>query len=176
MVDIEFLRGYLREIPDFPEPGVTFTDITPLLADPIAFKAAVDAMTEPFVDTGVEVVVGIEARGFVLSAPIAYALGAGLVPIRKPGKLPHRTDSISYELEYGRGALEIHTDAVATGKRVLVVDDVLATGGTAEAAVALVRRQDGDVVGMSFLAELEALGGRGKLTGLSAVHSVLTCN
>lgn len=172
MVDVEFLRGYLREIPDFPEPGVTFSDITPLLADPIAFKAAVDAMTEPFAGMEVDLVVGIEARGFVLAAPVAYALGAGLVPIRKPGKLPHLTDSISYELEYGSGALEIHADAVATGKRVLVVDDVLATGGTAAAAVELVRRQDGDVVGVSFLVELP-LGGRGKLHGLPVVHTVL---
>lgn len=157
------LRALIREVPDFPSPGVSFKDITTLLADPAGFPAAIDGLASPFRDAAVEFVVGIEARGFVFSAPVAHALGAGLIPIRKPGKLPAAVDSVTYELEYGGGALEIHADAIRSGARCLIVDDVLATGGTAAAAAQLVQRQGADLVGFAFLAELGFLGGRARL-------------
>lgn len=172
-VDSAAIRAFIREVADFPEPGVLFKDITPMLADPVAFRSSIDLMTHGFADTDIDLVVGIEARGFVLAAPIASSLGAGMVPIRKPGKLPFSTDQVTYALEYGIGSLEIHTDAISPGSRVLIVDDVLATGGTAAAAVELVQRQGGDVVGLSFLVELGFLGGRGKLLDAPPVHSVL---
>jgi adenine phosphoribosyltransferase len=172
-VDPASLRSLVREIPDFPEPGVGFKDITPLLADPVGFRAAIDSLIEPFQGAGIDLVVGVEARGFVFSAPVAHGLGAGLVPIRKPGKLPWDVDSITYELEYGGGTLEIHADAVVAGARCLIVDDVLATGGTARAARDLLQRQGGEVVGFSFLIELGFLGGRALLGDETAVHSTL---
>lgn len=154
----------VRTIPDYPQPGVEFKDITPLLADPVAFRAVVDGVCERY-DTGsVDVVVGIEARGFILAAPIAYAIGAGFVPIRKSGKLPARTLDATYDLEYGTETMEMHADGVSPGDRVLIVDDVLATGGTAEAAVRLVRTAGGTVVGFSVLMELGFLNGRQRLT------------
>ena len=156
--------SYVRDIPDFPEPGVTFKDITPLLADPRALARAHDALAEPFADDGVDVVAGIEARGFLLGTPVAERLGTGFVPLRKAGKLPWRTESVTYDLEYGTDTIEIHADAVASGARVLIVDDVLATGGTARAAGQLVRNIGGQVVGMAFLLELGFLGGRTRLT------------
>jgi adenine phosphoribosyltransferase len=173
-VDPSALRSLIRDIPDFPEPGVGFKDITPLLADPVGFRGATDSLIEPFRDAGIDLVIGIEARGFVFSAPVAHGLAAGLVPIRKPGKLPWTTDSITYELEYGGGTLEIHTDAVLAGHRCLIVDDVLATGGTAQAARQLVERQGGVVVGLAFLIELAFLGGRALLGSDTAVHATLT--
>jgi adenine phosphoribosyltransferase len=162
-LDADGLRGLIRSIPDFPEPGVDFKDITTLLSDPVGFASTVELLAEPFRTAGIEIVVGVEARGFVFSAPVAHALGAGLVPIRKPGKLPSKIDSVTYELEYGGGTLEIHADAIPRGARCLIVDDVLATGGTANAAVQLVERQQGVVVGLAFLAELDFLGGREKV-------------
>ncbi|WP_460859296.1 adenine phosphoribosyltransferase [Nocardiopsis coralliicola] len=154
----------IRDIPDFPEQGVVFKDITPLLADAGGLRAVVDAMAEPYRGAGVDAVVGLEARGFILAAPVALALGAGFVPVRKAGKLPAQALAESYDLEYGSATVEMHADAVAPGARVLVVDDVLATGGTGRAAVDLVRRAGGTVVGFSVLMELGFLNGRDRLT------------
>lgn len=163
----------VRDVPDFPKPGITFKDITPLLADPEAFAEVVDRLAEPFVGRGITKVVGIEARGFVVAAPVAHRLGAGFVPVRKPGKLPWETASQAYELEYGTDELEVHLDAVATGEKVLVVDDVIATGGTALAAARLVEGLGGEVVGLAFLIELAFLGGADRLGDLPHV-SLLT--
>jgi adenine phosphoribosyltransferase len=173
-VDSSALRSLIRDIPDFPEPGIDFKDITPLLVDPVGFRSATDSLIDPYRDLGVDLVVGIEARGFVFSAPVAHGLAAGLVPIRKPGKLPWTVDSISYELEYGGGTLEMHADAVPAGARCLVVDDVLATGGTAQASRDLVERQGGVVVGFAFLIELSFLGGRALLGADAPVHATIT--
>lgn len=159
-------------MPDFPKPGILFYDVTTLLKDKDGFKDAVDALVEPFAGASVDVVAGIESRGFIFGAAIADRLGVGFVPVRKPGKLPSTTVSESYSLEYGSDRLEVHTDAVEGRRRVLVVDDLLATGGTAAATVALMRRVGGDVVGVAFLIELLALGGRDKLAG-ERVHAVL---
>ena len=166
------LRTKIRAIPDFPKAGILFRDVTPLLADPEALAFAVAELVRPFADGRVDAVAGIDARGFIFGALAARELAAGFVPIRKAGKLPYRTLSESYALEYGHGTLEMHADAVATGTRVLIVDDLIATGGTASATCALVERGGGDVVGLSFVIELEALGGRGKLTG-RAVHALV---
>jgi adenine phosphoribosyltransferase len=161
--DGSWLRALIRDIPDHPEPGVMFRDITPLLADVDALRFAVDALADHVADTEVDVVVGIEARGFILAAPVAYRLGAGFVPVRKPGKLPWETVSEAYQLEYGTDALEMHVDGVLPESRVLIVDDVLATGGTAAACARLVERGGAQVVGFGFLVEIEALEGRAKL-------------
>lgn len=166
------LTALVRDIPDYPQPGVTFRDITPLLADAAAFAASIDALAEPYLGA-VDVVAGIEARGFVFAAPVAHRLGVGFVPVRKPGKLPWRTTRREYDLEYGSDALEVHTDAVRPGQRVLLVDDVLATGGTAEAATALFSALDAPVAAASFLIELPSLGGRSRLDGVD-VHAVVT--
>jgi adenine phosphoribosyltransferase len=152
-------------VPDFPKPGINFKDITPVLLDPALFGRAVELMAAPYADARVTRVVSIESRGFILGAPIALRLGAGLVPIRKPGKLPRATQRAEYALEYGSDALEMHRDAVGKGDRVLVVDDVLATGGTAAAAAQLVGGTGGAVVGFSFLIELDFLKGRERLQG-----------
>ena len=157
------LRSLIRDIPDYPKPGIVFKDITPLLRDADAFAAATHNMATPFRDAGVTHVVAIESRGFLFAGPIAQALMAGLIPVRKPGKLPFKTTRQEYALEYGSDALEMHTDACEPGSRVLIVDDVLATGGTAKAAGDLVRAQGGEVVGYSFLVELAFLGGSGRL-------------
>jgi adenine phosphoribosyltransferase len=162
-VQIEQIAGLIRDVPDFPEPGVVFKDITPVLADPIAFSTIVDLIVVHFGRGNVDKVVGIEARGFILAAPVAYHFGAGLVPVRKQGKLPHETLGEEYALEYGTATLEIHKDAVAQGERVLVVDDVLATGGTANAAASLVERIGGKVMGIACLIELDFLHGRNKV-------------
>jgi adenine phosphoribosyltransferase len=159
------LAPFVRDVPDFPIPGILFKDITPLLQDAAAFHAAVDALSARYVDSAIELVVAIESRGFVLGAPLAYRLGAGFVPIRKPGKLPGRTLDIEYSLEYGTSTLEMHVDAIRPGQRVLVVDDLLATGGSAQAAIKLVRRAGGIVVGAAFLVELAFLRGAEKLVG-----------
>ncbi len=169
----EDLRAKIREIPDFPKPGILFYDITTLLKDPGAYKEAIDLLTEPFRDRRVDIVVGMESRGFIFSAPLAYKLGAGFVPVRKLGKLPAETIEVEYELEYGTATLEIHADAIEPGEQVLIVDDVIATGGTARAAVELARLQGGEVVGCGFLLELAELNGRAKLEGLNVV-SLLT--
>ena len=166
------LKARIRHIPDFPKPGILFYDITPLLNDPQGFRDTVQALAAPYRDRNVQQVVGIESRGFIVGAAVAHAVGAGFVPIRKKGKLPAKCLSEDYSLEYGAHTLEIHEDAVGAGQRVLVVDDVLATGGTAKAAASLVRRDGGEVVGLSFLIELNFLNGRDKLPG-EDVHSVL---
>lgn len=171
-MDAAELERFIRDIPDHPQPGVLFRDITPLLREPAAFGAAIEALAEPWIGE-VDLVAGVEARGFVFGAPVAHRLGVGFVPVRKPGKLPWATTSVAYELEYGTDAVEIHTDAVAAGQRVLLVDDVLATGGTAGAASALLSGAGAVVVGASFLIELAFLSGRDRL-GDIPVHAVLT--
>jgi adenine phosphoribosyltransferase len=172
-VEIQQIRALIRDVPDFPEPGVVFKDITPVLANPIAFSTIVDLIVVHFGRGNVDKVVGIEARGFILAAPVAYHFGAGLVPVRKAGKLPHETLGEEYALEYGTASIEIHKDAVSPGERVLVVDDVLATGGTARAAASLVERIGGNVCGIACLIELDFLKGREKLEGrdlLTLIH------
>jgi adenine phosphoribosyltransferase len=164
-LDAGWLKDHIRDIPDFPKPGVTFKDITPLLSDREAFQGAVDALAGAFAGLGVDKVLGIEARGFILAAPIAYLYGAGFVPVRKAGKLPWQVEKEEYVLEYGTDLLEIHGDAVHRGERILVVDDVLATGGTAAATVRRVEKLGGQVVGLGFVLELGFLGGRSRLEG-----------
>jgi adenine phosphoribosyltransferase len=164
-MDVDELRALIRDVPDFPQEGVLFKDITPLLADPIAFSTVIDLIVVHFGRGSVDKVVGIEARGFIIASPVAYHFGAGFVPVRKKDKLPWNTELAEYSLEYGTATLEIHRDAVAVGERVLVVDDVLATGGTAKATAELVERIGGKVVGISFLIELGFLNGRSKLDG-----------
>lgn len=159
------LRGRIRDVPDFPSPGILFKDVTPLLADPALFRVAVDAMTAPFAREGITHVAAIESRGFLFGAPMALALDAALVPLRKVGKLPYRTERVDYTLEYGVAAIEAHVDACGSGSRVLVVDDVLATGGTAAAACQLIERLGGEVTGVAVLLALEALGGAQRLAG-----------
>lgn len=163
--DTKVLSGAVRDVQDFPKPGITFKDITPLLADPTAFSSAVDAIVVRFGRGSIDRVVGIEARGFIIAAPVAYHFGAGFVPLRKPGKLPYHTISESYDLEYGQETLEVHTDAFAEGDRVLIVDDVLATGGTARAAIDLVERTGAVVAGLAFVIELSFLDGARRLNG-----------
>ena len=166
------LRSKIREILDFPTPGINFKDITPLLEDKKAFRASIDKLADCFKHSRVAKVVGIDARGFLVAAPIAYVLAAGMVIVRKKGKLPYETILREHELEYGKSSLEIHTDAIQPGERILVIDDVLATGGTAEAAVKLVEELKGVIVGIGVLIELASLGGREKLKQYT-VHSVL---
>jgi adenine phosphoribosyltransferase len=167
------LASYVRDVPDFPSPGILFKDITPLLASPEAFSAAVREMATPFRGRGAGKVLGIEARGFMFGAALARELHIGFVPVRKPGKLPRATERVSYGLEYGSDSLEIHTDALGRGEKVLIADDVLATGGTAAAAAELADRLGAEVLGISFFIELVRLGGRAKLPGRS-IHSVLS--
>lgn len=168
----EHLKELVRNVPDYPKPGIVFKDITPLLKDAKAFDAVVGAIADRFRDQQIDYVVGIESRGFIFGASVATALRAGFIPVRKPGKLPHLTHRCEYALEYGTDALEIHQDAIETGKRVLIIDDVLATGGTAGAAVELVQCTGGQVAGLAFLIELGFLNGRDKLSGLD-VFSLL---
>ena len=164
-MELEQLRSLIRDVPDFPQEGVLFKDITPLLADPIAFSTVIDLIVVHFGRGSVDKVVGIEARGFIIASPVAYHFGAGFVPVRKKDKLPWATESAEYALEYGAATLEVHTDAVRPGERVLIVDDVLATGGTAEATAGLIERIGGKVVGLAFLIELGFLKGRDRLEG-----------
>ncbi len=166
------LRNRIRDVPDWPTAGVVFKDIAPLLADPVTFRAAIDALAELVRAEPVDKVAGIEARGFILGAPLAYACGVGFVPVRKAGKLPGDLVSASYSLEYGTATVEVQVDAFAAGDRILIVDDVLATGGTAAAAVDLVRRAGAEVVGFAVLIELEFLAGRDQLPDVP-VHSLL---
>ncbi|MFY1829046.1 adenine phosphoribosyltransferase [Myxococcus fulvus] len=170
---VDDLKTCLRDVPDFPKPGIVFKDITPVLADPRLFGRVVNAMSAPFRGQHISKVVGVEARGFLLGAPLALALGAGFVPARKPGKLPYRSVVERYSLEYGADGLEMHEDALAPGERVLVVDDVLATGGTAEATARLVKRLGGELVGFSFLIHLGFLDGDKRLAP-TPVTSLLT--
>jgi adenine phosphoribosyltransferase len=161
----ETLRAKIREIPDFPKPGILFYDITTVLKDAAAYKEAIDLMLEPYRNEQVDLVVGMESRGFIFSAPMAYLLGTGLVPVRKLGKLPAETITVEYALEYGSNTLEIHRDAIQPGQRVLIVDDLLATGGTVQGTIELVERLKGEVVGLAFLVELDFLKGRQRLEG-----------
>ena len=162
-IDLKRLRGAVRDVPDFPKPGILFKDITPVLLDPELFAMVTEAMATPFASAGVTRVVAIESRGFLFGAPIALRLGVGLVPVRKPGKLPSARQRVQYQLEYGTDALEMHADAIGARDRVLIVDDVLATGGTAEAAGRLIRTQGARVAGFCFLIELGFLSGRQRL-------------
>ena len=161
---MEELKAIIREIPDWPKKGILFYDVTTLMKDGPAFKKAIDALIKPFKDKHVDLVVGVEARGFIFAPTVAYALGAGFVPVRKPRKLPAPTRSVSYQLEYGSDSLEIHEDAIQTGQRVLIVDDLIATGGTAAAVADMVEEMGGSVVGLAFLVELDFLKGRDKLS------------
>lgn len=164
------LRGMVRDIPDFPQPGILFRDITPLLADGPSFRLAVDAMAAPF--SGIDKVVSVESRGFILGSPIAYNFSAGLVPVRKVGRLPWNTLQENYSLEYGVNTVEIHSDSILPHERILIVDDLLATGGTVRAAINLVERLGATIAGISVLAELSALDGRSRLPGYE-IHSLI---
>jgi len=168
----QWLASLIRDVPDFPQPGIVFKDITPILRDPRGLREAIDAMAEPFRGRSVDVVVGLESRGFILGAPIAYSMGLGFALVRKSGKLPADKIFITYELEYGSNVFEIHRDAIAPGQRVLIVDDLLATGGTMRASIDLVEQLGGVVVGLSFLLELDFLKGRDKLHGYD-IHTVM---
>jgi adenine phosphoribosyltransferase len=171
-VSAEELRAKIREVPDFPKPGILFYDITTLLKDAAAYKEAIDLMLAPYKDEQIDIVVGMESRGFIFSSPMAYLLDAGLVPVRKLGKLPAETITVEYALEYGSNTLEIHRDAIAPGQKVLIVDDLLATGGTARATTDLVKGLGGRIHALAFLIELVALNGRARLAG-ETIHSVL---
>jgi adenine phosphoribosyltransferase len=171
MLTIDF-KQMIRNVPDFPKPGINFFDITTLLKEPAGLKATIDALSAPYADARIDTVVGIESRGFILGSAVAQQIGAGFVPVRKPGKLPARAIKEVYELEYGKDAVEIHADAIEKGQRVLIVDDVLATGGTAAATTRLVKHLGGQLYGLAFLIELTFLNGKSKLTGEN-VYSVL---
>jgi adenine phosphoribosyltransferase len=160
---VEELKQLIRDIPDFPKKGIIFRDITPLLSDGKAFRKAIDAIGDRFIDKKVDVVVGVEARGFIMGAALAYKLGAGVILIRKPGKLPYNTHKVTYELEYGTDSLEIHADAIKPGQNILIADDLLATGGTVKGVTDLVKKFDCKIVGLAFLIELEFLKGRERL-------------
>jgi adenine phosphoribosyltransferase len=166
---MEKLKRLIREIPDFPKPGILFYDITTLLKDPEGFRTTVDLLSEAFAGEHIDRVVGIEARGFIFAPALAYKLGAGFIPMRKSNKLPAPTESVTYTLEYGTDRLEIHKDAIEPGHRVLIIDDLLATGGTAKAAIELVEKLGGQVVGVGFVIELEFLKGRQRLAGYRVV-------
>ena len=170
----EELRAKIREVPDFPKPGILFYDITTLLKDPASYRDAIREMLEPYRNEQLDIVVGMESRGFIFSAPMAYELGAGLVPVRKLGKLPAETLSVEYALEYGSNTLEIHRDAIQPGQRVLIVDDLLATGGTVRATIQLVEALGGVVVGLGFLIELHYLHGRTNLPPVPKTVSLIT--
>ena len=166
------LKDKIRHVPDFPRAGILFYDITTLLQDPMGFHAAIDSLALPFAGQGIDIVVGIESRGFIFGSAVADRIGAGFTPVRKPGKLPSKTVRVNYDLEYGTDALEMHDDAIRKGQRVVIVDDLLATGGTARATRDLVKRLGGDVRALAFLIELVGLNGRAKLDGEN-VHTVL---
>jgi adenine phosphoribosyltransferase len=167
------LRAKIREVPDFPKPGILFYDITTLLKDPEAFREVVDRMADQVAGKQIDIVVGMESRGFIFSAPLAYKIGAGFVPVRKLGKLPAETIEVEYQLEYGSATLEIHRDAIDSGQRVLIVDDLLATGGTVHGTIELVRRLGGEIVGLSFMVELSFLKGRDSLREFD-INALLT--
>ncbi len=167
------LQTIIRNVPDFPKAGIMFKDITPLLQDGEAFQQAIDQMAAPWADKQIDVVIGIEARGFIFASALAYKLGAGLVIVRKPGKLPYKTKTVTYALEYGTDSLQIHEDAITKGQRVLIVDDVLATGGTVNGVTALVQQFDATIAGIAFLSELSFLNGREKLAGFE-ITSLIT--
>jgi len=166
------IRDNIRDIIDFPKPGIVFKDISPILSDPKLLKLSIDLLTATAGDTTIDKVVGIDARGFIFATPVAINLDAGFIPVRKPGKLPWHTNRISYSLEYGENTIEMHQDAILPGEKVLLVDDLLATGGTAAAAIALIEKLDAEIVGASFLVELSFLNGR-KLLGNTPIHSIV---
>lgn len=166
------LKGLIRDVPDFPKPGIIFKDITPVLQSHGAFSSVIDIWLQRYADKGIDAIVGIESRGFLFGAPLAYRLGTGMIPVRKKGKLPYKTIDISYELEYGTATIEMHTDALKHGSKVVVIDDLLATGGTAAAACELVKKQGAFVVECAFVVELGFLNGREKLEGIP-VHSLV---
>ncbi|MCD4698992.1 MAG: adenine phosphoribosyltransferase [Phycisphaerae bacterium] len=170
MIDLGY---FIRDIPDFPAEGIIFKDITPLLLDPVALDEAIGKLAEPYRDANIEVVVGVESRGFIFGSAVARELGAGFIPIRKPGKLPHKTVSREYALEYGTDAIEMHADAIADGTRVVMLDDLLATGGTMAAACEMVKDLGGNIIGIAFLIELCFLNGRDKLAGYE-IHSLIS--
>lgn len=170
MSDPHQLKSLIRNVPDFPKPGIMFRDITPLLANPAGFQRAVDAFADAFRDARPQAIMAAESRGFIFAAPLALALGAAFIPVRKPGKLPFQTRRYDYDLEYGSDSLEIHTDAVPPGTRVLLIDDLLATGGTIDACLQLARQSDAEIVGCGFLVELTFLNGRSRL----APHPVVS--
>ena len=172
MTDMEQLKSKIRHVPDFPKAGILFYDITTLLQDKEGFRAAIDSLAMPFLHQSIDAVVGIESRGFIFGSAVADRINSGFIPVRKPGKLPSKTVRATYALEYGTDALEMHDDAVRKGQRVLIVDDLLATGGTARATTDLVKQLGGNVVGLAFLIELIGLSGRTKLSG-EQVHAVL---
>jgi adenine phosphoribosyltransferase len=169
---MEDLKSRIRHVPDFPKAGILFYDVTTLMQDAAGFRAAIDSLATPFHGQGIELVVGIESRGFIFGAVVADRIGSGFAPVRKPGKLPWRTMTATYDLEYGTDCLEIHDDAVRKGQKVLIVDDLLATGGTARATSELVTRLGGEVYALAFLIELVGLNGRNKLAGRN-IHTVL---
>ncbi|MBZ5555130.1 MAG: adenine phosphoribosyltransferase [Acidobacteriia bacterium] len=169
---METVKKLIREVPDFPKKGILFYDITTLLKDARGFRRVIDGLTEIFREQKIDLVCGIEARGFIFAPTVAFALGAGFVPVRKPHKLPAETESITYNLEYGTDSLEIHKDAITPGQRVLLLDDVLATGGTAAAVARLIRQLKGELVGAAFVIELDFLGGRKKLEGIEVTSLV----
>ena len=171
MVEVENL---IRDVPDFPEKGIIFKDISPLLANGPALEMVIEAMAKPYTGSKVEQVVGIESRGFIFGMGIALSLGCGFIPVRKPGKLPYKTVSQTYDLEYGTDTVEIHVDALEAGQRVLVVDDVLATGGTMQATCQLLHKLNASIIGVSFLMELNFLRGREKLSKVESITSLLT--
>ncbi len=166
------LKAKIRDIPDFPEPGIIFRDITPLVADPSTLQLSVYQLLQPFLGETINAVAGMEARGFIFGSLAAWELGVGFIPLRKPGKLPYDVQSVSYDLEYGSAALEVHTDAVNAGDSILLIDDLIATGGTAAASCQLVEALGGEIVGCAFVIELDALKGREKLSNYR-VHSLL---
>ena len=170
----ELIKSKIRDVIDFPREGIVFKDITTVLRDPHAFRDAVDLLTKHFEKQKIDYIAGIEARGFIFGSALAYKLGVGFIPIRKPGKLPAKTERVSYQLEYGTDSLEIHTDAIEPGKRVLIVDDLLATGGTAEAAIKLVKKIGGVIIGIAFVVELEFLKGREKLPDDCKITTLIT--
>ena len=170
----QYLRSLIRDVPEFPKPGIVFKDFTPLLADPRALALSVELMANPYRGTGIEVVAGAESRGFIFGIAIAQALSAGFVPIRKPGKLPRRVFGVEYDLEYGKDRLEIHSDGVRRGQRVLLVDDLLAPGGTLAACADLLKQAGATIAGITVLIELGFLKGRERVRGVGEVHAVLT--
>jgi adenine phosphoribosyltransferase len=174
-VTLQEIRESIRTIPDYPKPGIEFRDITTLLGNARAFRAVVDQLVKPWKDAGVNRVAGIEARGFILGGAVAHQLAAGFVPIRKKGKLPHATVRVAYSLEYGLDEMEMHEDAVARGERIILIDDLIATGGTAEAAVKLLRRLGAEILGACFVIDLPALGGSRRLEALGVPVRTLVC-
>jgi adenine phosphoribosyltransferase len=169
------IRSMIRTIPDYPSPGIMFRDITPLLADPVGLRASIDGLLLPFLSSGIHHVVGIEARGFILGGAVAHELGRGFVPIRKKGKLPWTTIGLEYSLEYGVDMIEMHADAISVGDRVLLVDDLVATGGTADAAIELIRRSGGEIVAAAFVIDLPDLGGAARLRARNVnVHTLVS--